>query len=108
MSTPERVLVIDDSINDTQVIRRYLQRKGYAVETASSGEDGLALAKRIPPDVFVIDYRMPGLDGFELTRRIKSDAQLKNIPVLMLTGADSARGERRHRAELTDLVRGEF
>jgi len=91
MSTPERVLVIDDSINDTQVIRRYLQRKGYAVETASSGEDGLALAKRIPPDVFVIDYRMPGLDGFELTRRIKSDAQLKNIPVLMLTGADSAR-----------------
>ena len=91
MSTPERVLVIDDSINDTQVIRRYLQRKGYAVETASSGEEGLVLAKRIPPDVFVIDYRMPGLDGFELTRRIKSDAQLKNIPVLMLTGADSAR-----------------
>src|SRR5437016_10891928 len=91
MSNPERIVVIDDSVNDLQVIRRFLQRKGYAVETESSGEDGLALAKRIPPDVFVIDYRMPGLDGFELTRRIKSDAQLKNIPVLMLTGADSAR-----------------
>jgi serine phosphatase RsbU (regulator of sigma subunit) len=61
------------------------------VDTAASGETGLELAKRIPPDAFVIDYRMPGIDGFELTRRIKSDTQLKNIPVLLLTGADAAR-----------------
>ncbi|HEY6843870.1 MAG TPA: fused response regulator/phosphatase [Thermoanaerobaculia bacterium] len=91
MSTPERVLVIDDSVNDLQVTKRFLQRKGYAVDAAPSGEEGLALARRIPPDVFVIDYRMPVMDGFELTRTIKADPQLQTIPVLLLTGADSAR-----------------
>jgi serine phosphatase RsbU (regulator of sigma subunit) len=91
MSTPERVIVIDDSVNDVQVIRRFLLRKGYAVDTATSGEEGLALARRIPPDIFVVDYRMPGIDGFEVARRIKSDSQLHTIPVLLLTGADAAR-----------------
>jgi len=90
MSTPERVVVIDDSANDLQVIRRFLQRKGYAVDAARSGDEGLAIARRIPPDVFVVDYRMPGMDGFEVTRAIKSDPQLHTIPVLLLTGADSA------------------
>jgi serine phosphatase RsbU (regulator of sigma subunit) len=91
MSTPERILVIDDSVNDLQVTKRFLERKGYAVGAAASGEEGLALARRIPPDVFVIDYRMPVMDGFELTRTIKADPQLQTIPVLLLTGADSAR-----------------
>src|SRR5438876_3171271 len=91
MSTPERVVLIDDSVNDVQVIRRFLQRKGYEVDIATSGEEGLALGKRIPPDIFVVDFRMPGIDGFEVTRRIKSDPQLHTIPVLLLTGADAAR-----------------
>ncbi|HEY8131281.1 MAG TPA: fused response regulator/phosphatase [Thermoanaerobaculia bacterium] len=90
MSTPERIVLIDDNANDVQVVRRFLERKGYAVDAATSGEEGLALAKRIPPDAFVVDYRMPGMDGFEVTRRIKSDPQLKHIPVLLLTGADAA------------------
>ena len=91
MSIPERIVVIDDSANDVEVIRRFLQRKGYTVDAATTGEEGLMMAKRIPPDVFVVDYRMPGIDGFEVTRRIKSDPQLQTIPVLLLTGADSAR-----------------
>src|SRR5712691_1233052 len=89
MSTPERIVVIDDNANDVQVIRRFLERKGFAVDAATTGEEGLALAKRIPPDAFVVDYRMPGIDGFEVARRIKSDPQLKTIPVLILTGADA-------------------
>ena len=91
MSNPERIVLIDDSVNDLQVIRRFLQRKGYVVDAVASGEEGLEIAKRIPPDIFVVDYRMPGIDGFEVTRRIKSDVQLQNTPVLLLTGADSAR-----------------
>src|SRR5581483_5769684 len=91
MSTPERIVVIDDNANDVQVIRRFLERKGYLVDTATSGEGGLALAARIAPDAFVVDYRMPTMDGFEFTRQIKSDPQLKTIPVLLLTGADAAR-----------------
>ena len=90
MSNPERIIVIDDSVNDLQVVRRFLQRKGYVVDVATSGEEGLEIAKRIPPDIFLVDYRMPGIDGFEVTRRIKSDPQLQTTPVLLLTGADSA------------------
>ncbi len=91
MSNPERIVVIDDNVNDLQVIRRFLERKGYAVDGATSGEEGLTLASRTLPDAFVVDYRMPGIDGFEVARRIKSDPQLQTIPVLLLTGADSAR-----------------
>src|SRR5205809_2062784 len=91
MSSPERIIVIDDNSNDAEVTCRVLQRKGYAVDTATSGEEGLAIARNKAPDIFVIDYRMPGADGFEVTRQIKSDSHLKTIPVLMLTGADSAR-----------------
>lgn len=88
--TRQRILVIDDSANDLQVTRRFLERKGYDVSAANSGEEGLRLAAAIAPDVFVVDYRMPVMDGFEVTRRIKEDPQLATIPVLLLTGADSA------------------
>src|SRR5207248_712302 len=88
---PERVVVIDDNANDLQVTRRFLERKGYAVSGATSGEEGLRLASTVLPDAVVVDYRMPGMDGFEVTRRIKADPTLQTIPVLMLTGADTAR-----------------
>jgi serine phosphatase RsbU (regulator of sigma subunit) len=88
---PERLVVIDDNANDLEVTRRFLERKGYVVSGATSGEEGLALVSSLTPDAVVVDYRMPGMDGFEVTRRIKSDAVLRTIPVLMLTGADTAR-----------------
>jgi serine phosphatase RsbU (regulator of sigma subunit) len=91
MPDNERIIVIDDNANDLQVIRRVLERAGYVVSTAASGEEGIALASRIAPDTFIVDYRMPGMDGFEVARRIKADPQLHTIPVLMLTGADAAR-----------------
>jgi serine phosphatase RsbU (regulator of sigma subunit) len=87
--TRERIVVIDDSANDLQVTRRFLERSGYDVSAATSGEEGLALASRITPDAIIVDYRMPVMDGFEVTRRVKSDPALQTIPVLMLTGADA-------------------
>ena len=89
MDARERIVVIDDNANDLQVTRRFLERKGYEVTAVTSGDEGLEVAGRITPDAFVVDYRMPEMDGFEVTRRIKSDPQLKTIPVLMLTGADA-------------------
>src|SRR5712692_6993992 len=85
----ERIVVIDDNANDLQGTRRFLERKGYFGSGATSGEEGLALAARLTPDAVVVDYRMPVMDGFEVTRRIKSDPLLKTIPVLMLTGAEA-------------------
>jgi serine phosphatase RsbU (regulator of sigma subunit) len=90
MEKRQRLVIIDDNANDLQVTRRFLERRGYDVAPAHSGEEGLALARQQIPDAIIVDYRMPGMDGFEVARRIKADAELQTIPVLMLTGADSA------------------
>ena len=90
MDTPQRLVLIDDNANDLAVTRRFLERRGYSVATARSGEEGLRLIAENPPDAIVVDYRMPVIDGFEVARRLKRDPQLQTIPVLMLTGADSA------------------
>lgn len=86
----QRIVLIDDNENDLQVTRRLLDRRGYDVIPAKSGEEGLRLAHQILPDAIIVDYRMPGMDGFEVTRHIKADPELQTIPVLMLTGSDSA------------------
>src|SRR6266516_4619034 len=90
MGTPQRIVVIDDNANDVQVTRRFLERRGFVVAAAISGAEGLAIARTITPDAFVVDYRMPAMDGFAVTREIKADPVLHTIPVLLLTGADSA------------------
>ena len=89
MEKRQRIVIIDDNVNDLQVTRRFLERRGFDVAYAESGEAGLAVASSIIPDAFVVDYRMPVMDGFEVTRRIKADPQLKTVPVLMLTGSDT-------------------
>src|SRR5688572_1427513 len=90
MDKRQRIVIIDDNANDLAVTRRFLERQGYDAIPAQSGEEGLRLAEQLVPDAIVVDYRMPGMDGFEVTRRIKADPQLHTIPVLMLTGSDSA------------------
>ncbi len=90
MDQRQRIVIIDDNSNDVQVTRRFLERRGYAAFPATSGEEGIRLAEQVLPDAIIVDYRMPGMDGFEVTRRIKGDPQLQTIPVLMLTGSDSA------------------
>jgi serine phosphatase RsbU (regulator of sigma subunit) len=84
-----RIVLIDDNANDVAVTRRVLERRGFDVVPATSGEEGLELAIKVIPDAIVVDYRMPIMDGFEVTRRVKSDERLRTIPVLMLTGADT-------------------
>ena len=90
MEKRHRIVVIDDNANDLQVTRRLLERRGYDAVPALSGDAGLQLALQLLPDAFIVDYRMPGMDGFEFTRRVKADPELQTIPVLMLTGSDSA------------------
>ncbi len=90
MEKRHRIVIIDDNANDLQVTRRFLERRGYDAFPALSGEEGLRLAQQVVPDAIIVDYRMPGIDGFEVTRRVKADPQLQTIPVLMLTGSDSA------------------
>ena len=90
MDKRQRIVVVDDNANDVQVTKRFLERRGFDAVPALSGEEGLHLAEQLAPDAIVVDYRMPGMDGFEFTRRLKADPQLQTIPVLMLTGSDSS------------------
>ncbi|HET8799264.1 MAG TPA: fused response regulator/phosphatase [Thermoanaerobaculia bacterium] len=90
MEKRHRIVIIDDNANDLQVIRRFLERRGYDAVPARSGEEGLTLARQQLPDAIIVDYRMPVMDGFEFARVVKADPELHTIPVLMLTGADSA------------------
>jgi DNA-binding response OmpR family regulator len=81
-----RVLVIDDDRKLCRLIRDYLQPMGYSVETVHSGPEGAALAVERPWEAVILDVMLPGLDGFEVLRRIRARS---SVPVLMLT----ARGD---------------
>src|SRR6266542_874943 len=83
----QRILSIDDDPAVTSVIKRGLSYEGFAVDTAASGEEGLARARQRPPDVVILDVMMPGMDGLEVLQRLRAaDPQL---PVLLLTARDA-------------------
>jgi DNA-binding response OmpR family regulator len=76
------VLVVDDDVNVADVVARYLERDGYEVEVVSDGRDAIARVSQRLPDLVVLDLMLPGLDGFEVYRRLRLIAP---IPVIMLT-----------------------
>ena len=82
-----RILVVDDDPGVTALLARGLRYEGYSVDAASSGEEALHLVKRGRPDLVVLDVMMPGLDGFEVCRRLR--AAYDRLPILMLTARDT-------------------
>lgn len=91
MSRVQRVLVIDDDPAVTSLLKRGLSYERFDVETASGGAEGLKLARERYPDLVILDIMMPGMDGLEVLRRLRSvDARL---PVLMLTARDASADE---------------
>lgn len=83
----QRILVIDDDSAITSLLKRGLSYEGFAVDTARSGGEGLALARERPSDLVILDVMMPGLDGLEVLRRLR--AADEHLPVLMLTAKDA-------------------
>ncbi len=79
------ILIVEDDHNIGDLVRRYLERDGYRVAWVRSGEDGLVELGRQRPDLVVLDVGLPGIDGFEVCRRIRS---LGETPVIMLTARD--------------------
>ena len=84
----ETVLVIDDDENQRTLMSRFLLREGFEPRTAGDGETGLALAREIRPRAILLDVMMPGLDGWSVLTALKADADLADIPVIMVTFAD--------------------
>ena len=82
VNTPIRILVVDEDPNVSDVVRRYLAREGYEVESVADGTVALERALASPPDLLVLDLMIPGIDGLEVCRRLRA---LAPVPVIMLT-----------------------
>lgn len=83
------VLVIDDDETQRHVLARLLHREGYAAQAASDGESGLRAIKDHRPQLVLLDISLPGMDGYELCRRLRGDPQTQMLPVIVLTGHNS-------------------
>jgi len=81
-----RILVIEDEDRILEFIRRGLAYEGYQVETALDGDTGLELARDTAPDLVILDWMLPGMDGLEVCKRLRAGGE---IPILMLTAKDS-------------------
>lgn len=82
----ERILIVEDDRRIRDLLRRGLIFEGYQVDTAEDGEGGLRLARERMPDMVVLDLMLPGMDGLEVCRRLRSAS---NVPILMLTARDT-------------------
>ena len=89
MATAGTVLIIDDQPQSLEAMREALLPLGFEVWQALEGESGLLLARERQPDVILLDVMMPGIDGFEVCRRLKADEETRLLPVVFLTGLDS-------------------
>jgi len=94
-STPT-ILVADDEEDLRELVTYRLTRSGYQVIGAGDGLQALELAAERTPDLMVLDVMMPKLDGYELTRRVRAEAALRSIPVILLTA----------RSQESDIDRG--
>jgi twitching motility two-component system response regulator PilH len=84
----KRVLVVDDSAVDLKNLERIVSDAGAVVSTASNGNEAIAKAREIKPDLVMLDVNMPGLDGFSTARQLAADPTTKGIPVVFVTSKD--------------------
>ena len=83
--TNKRILIVEDNPKNMKLVRDVLEHHGYTTVAALSAEDALAAAAERPPDLILMDIALPGIDGFEALRRLKSDPTTEAIPVCALT-----------------------
>ena len=84
-----KIVVIDDLESNRVFFRRVLEKRGYTVLTANTGEQGLAVVKQEQPKIVLLDFMMPGMRGPDVCKAIKNNQSTKDIPVLFLTSVDS-------------------
>ena len=85
-----KILVVDDQIANLQLMEALLLPLGYEVVLAQNGEEALQKIKEIPPDVILLDIMMPGMDGFEVAKRLREDEETRAIPIVMVTALSEA------------------
>ena len=83
--TGERILIVDDEAHIVELVRLYLERDGFRVESAGDGAQGLRLALELHPALIILDLMLPEVDGLEVCRRVRADS---DVPIVMLTARD--------------------
>jgi two-component system sensor histidine kinase/response regulator len=94
-----KILIVDDSVDTVELLKKRFHSEGYDTREAYNGEEGLQKVVEYNPDLIVLDVMMPKMDGYEVCRRLKKDEKTKYIPVLMLT----AKGEVEHKVKGLDI-----
>ena len=97
MTTDRLVLIVDDIPDNRQMYAEYLEYEGYRVEQACNGEEAIAFARALTPDLIVMDLSMPGIDGWEATRLLKADPGTQSIAILVVSGHAFGAAEQRAR-----------
>lgn len=106
----EPVLVIDDSLTTRMLEQSILESAGYEVETATSAEEALVMARRRRYCLFLVDVEMPGMDGFEFVETTRADATLREVPAILVTSRSAAQDRRRGQSAGASgyIVKNEF
>ena len=81
----KRILVVEDEEDNRRIVRDLLSSVGYEIIEAVTGLEGVTAAETHRPDLILMDIQLPGLDGYEATRRIKADPALRHIPIIVVT-----------------------
>ena len=101
---PARILIADDVPDLLEALKETLERAGFAVEAVGDGASALTAIRADPPDIAVLDLRMPNMTGFEVCRALRDDPLLENLPVVILSGS----GSRESKVEGLDLGADDF
>ncbi len=86
MTSAKKILVIDDEPDVVSYLSTFLEDEGFTVVTAQDGPDGIAMAQKEKPDLITLDITMPGMSGIEVLTTLRRDSDLKDIPVIVITG----------------------
>ena len=95
---PVVALVVDDSMLIRYTVCRFLEERGYAVESATNGLEALKILERVHPDLIVTDMQMPKMSGSELITALKKDPETASIPIIIVAGRASGFDEKEKRA----------
>src|SRR4051794_29731553 len=90
MREPARILIVDDNDTNRDILKRRLAIHGYDLIEAADGEQAMSATREYQPDLILLDVMMPKLDGFEVCRRLKSDASLPFIPIVLVTAKSAS------------------
>jgi len=89
MEGKKKVLVVDDEPDYAEMVKKYLEKEGFAVEIAYDGQEAIEKVQAGPPDAIVLDVMMPEKDGYQVCSELKKSEQYRDIPIVMLTAVSS-------------------